>query len=181
MDHSTEHSVTLSHLLVSEAIREFEKTFEGNQEKSAPIESHIFNLGKKPGFAIVGLMCKSGQDFTGIEDCAKFLANKLSPVVLNQPTGFYPQADKQLFTIVFKGANLPKWFTCLNGQTNPQQQLWIKAYAQFYKGVYLGALTHMGFSAKASYEINSNQIIYKFEEVKDLDHSIPWENAISNM
>ncbi|EAY03510.1 hypothetical protein TVAG_368810 [Trichomonas vaginalis G3] len=181
MDHSSDHSSTLTHLIVSEAIRELEKSLDANQEKSTPLENRMYTLGIKPGFAIAGILCKSGTDFSSIEDCSKFLGNKFSPIVLNPCSGINQQADKQSFSILFKGQNLPKLFTCLLGQQNQQQQLWFKGYTQFYKGVYMGALMHMGYSAKATVEMNPSQLNLKFEDIKELDRDSPWENAFSTI
>ena len=175
-----EHSNTLTHLLVTEAIRELEKQFEGTSEKSVPIESHLFELGKKPGFALVGLLSRSGQDFE-LEDIPKFLANRVSPVVLGC-SAQNSQISNRVISIIYKktsSSQMPHWFTALSGSPSPQQQMWVKAYASFYMGVFTGALTHMGYHVSPKFETTQTTLEFKFT-VEELDPKKTWEFVCMN-
>ena len=175
-----EHSYTLMHLLVTEAIRELDKQFEGTSEKSVPIESHLFEFGKKPGFALVGLLSKGGQDFE-LEDIPKFIANRVAPVVLGCPA-HSNQISNKVITLQFKktsSSQMPQWFTALSGSPSPQQQLWIKAYSSFYMGVFTGALTHMGYYVTPKFEFTQATLDFKFT-IEELDPKKTWEFVCMN-
>ena len=168
-----DHSSALTHLIVSEAIKDLDARFEGTSDKSVPIDSHLFELGRKPGFALVGLISRSGQDFE-LDDIPKFLANRFSPIVLNNPASSFSLSNKTI-TLQYKKAQLPQWFVALSGPATPQQQLYLKGYASFYMGVFVGALTHMGYKVTPSFELpNQNQIDFKFA-VEELDPKKTWE------
>jgi hypothetical protein len=69
----------LSQLLVTEAIREFERWFEGTNDKWTHAEKHICQLGRKPGFAMTSQLLQSGQEtISSFDDIIKFLTCRLS-------------------------------------------------------------------------------------------------------
>ena len=176
-----EHSTALIQLIISEAIRDLETRFEGSSEKSAPIESHLFELGKKPGFALIGLLCRSGQDFE-LEDIPKFLASRFSPIILNTPPQNFALSNKTIILQYKKTqtTQMPSWFTALSGPSNPQQQMWLKAYAYFFMGVFAGALTHMGYRVTPSFEQpNPTSFDFRFT-VEELDPKKTWEFVCMN-
>jgi hypothetical protein len=140
----------LAQLLVTEAIREFEKRFEGTNNKTARIESQIRKLGRKPGFAMTSqLLRASTESVDGLEEIARFLGTKFTPAIFGvQPKTDVNQAQKSL-RIMFD--RLPSWFLSIapppSGGAAPglsPEHFWWRSYASFLIGVYTGALVHLG-------------------------------------
>ena len=176
-----EHSTALIQLIISEAIKDLQSRFEGATDNSEQIESHLFELGKKPGFALIGLLSRSGQDFE-LEDIPKFLGNRFSPIILNVPAQNVSLSNHTILLQYKKtqSTQMPQWFTALSGPANTQQQLWLKAYASFYMGVFTGALTHMGYRVTPSFEQPSpTSLDFKFT-VDELDPKTTWEFVCMN-
>ena len=86
MDTNFNH--TLSQLLVSEAVRELEKRFDNMPDKSTHVETHIQELGKKPGFAMASQLCRSFGDIDSQAAMVKFITNHFS---LNSDKNIQPE------------------------------------------------------------------------------------------
>lgn len=172
------HSNSLTHLIISEAVKYLENKYdlEGIPEKNGPIEAHMCELGKKPGFALIGLICKNGQDFESIDDAGKFLATRFSNIILNSPGSYSITSSPQKSIIItYPKVDRIALFGCLSGQSTHQSSFWFKNYAAFFQGVFTGALTHMGYSVTSSFEQpNAQSLQYKFV-VEELDQSSTWE------
>ncbi|OHS94859.1 hypothetical protein TRFO_10773 [Tritrichomonas foetus] len=159
---------TLPLLLVTEAIRELEKRFEGMNDKTNHIETHICNLGKKPGFVMTSQILRNGSDIEGLEEICKFIATRFSQSVFSvqaKPS----LSQSKIFTLTFVERS-PSWFQCLippNSSATPQQMFWFRAYGHFVMGVFCGALLHFGYKATPSFEKNSPLTLsFKLEELE---------------
>jgi hypothetical protein len=139
----------LPQLLVTEAIREFEKRFEGTNNKTARIENQIRKLGRKPGFAMVSqLLRASTESVDGLDDIARFLGGRFTQTIFGvQAKAEIIQTPKSL-RITFD--RLPSWFLSIAPPSGgaaaglSPEHFWWRSYASFLIGVYTGALLHLG-------------------------------------
>jgi hypothetical protein len=140
----------LAQLLVTEAIREFERRFNGMNDKSARVEQHIYNLGRKPGFAMTSQLLRSGQEsITTIEEIGRFLAQKFSSTIFGvSATKTDASLASNSLAIHFTD-KLPAWFASIQPPPaqppTPDQTFWFRCYASFVVGVFSGALLHFGY------------------------------------
>jgi len=173
-----DHSTGFIQLLVTEAVRDVKKKYENSLERSGPISQYLSDLGKKPGFAITGLICKHGFDFDSVEDPGKFIATKLCPILFGaQVTASSNCVNKNIIITVSK-INQTPWFSIFNSTMNSEQQFWLDCYASFFQGVFTGAITHMGYKSSPSYEYLPNgQLIFKFP-IEELSQT--WEFSAMN-
>jgi hypothetical protein len=168
----------LPHLLVTEAIRELEKHFEGISDRSALIEMHIANMGRKPGFAMVSQICRGGpESFEKIEDILAFVAGKFCQTLFGLPCKYAWNAATKTLSLSFTDS-LPAWFQCLappGAALTPQQTFWFRSYAYFFGGVFCGALLHFGYRTVASLDQKSNTLLAWNIKMDELDGT--WEFA----
>ena len=81
---SSNASNNLSFLLVSEYVRCMQKQFEGKNDEQLHVESQVYKLGLKPGFALAAQLCYDGENVSSPSEAAKFLSTVLSPKILAQ-------------------------------------------------------------------------------------------------
>ena len=168
-------SSVISQLLLSEAIKEFEKYYHKMNNKDLHIESKIFEMGLKPGFSLAAQICMNGSDIKSFDEAGKFISTKLAQTIFDC-RGRYKVENNNLI-ILFKSP-FPNIFKCLlsnDDNFSYQQKFWFKCYSSFFSGVFSGALSHFGYKSIASFDpINNNELIFKFE-LTDYDGS--WEFA----
>jgi hypothetical protein len=140
----------LAQLLVTEAIREFGRRFDGTNDKWTHVEKHICQLGRKPGFAMTSQLLRSGQEsIYSLEDIVKFLTSKLSAQAFGvQATRGEIYSNPRAIAIHYTD-KLPSWFYSVVApgaqSLLPEQKTWFRCYAYFMIGVFSGALVHFGF------------------------------------
>lgn len=138
---------TLTQLLVSEAVRELEVRFENIPDKNTHVETHIQELGQKPGFAMASQLCRDKGDIENLDGIIKFISGKFSQAVFGVKTKSSSLPNP---SFSFE-PTLPSWFLSIAPKDatslTPQQFHWFKAYANFIAGVYCGAFTHFGYKA----------------------------------
>ena len=152
-------------LLVTEAIRELEQRFANMNDKNSHIETHICNLGKKPGFVLVAQLLRSSNECESLDEKFKFIANRFCNDVFQAKASYTSQNNN--LTITFN--EVPPWFRCLNPSTQhtPQQIFWFRAYGHFVMGVICGALLHFGIKATPKFDNSSPLTLsFKYEELQ---------------
>ncbi|KAH0789505.1 hypothetical protein GPJ56_006585 [Histomonas meleagridis] len=138
-------------LLVTEAIRELMNRYEGLADRDKHIFNQIFNFGKKPGFALIAQLCRTGLDYDTAEDACKYVATKFSQTVFGIQAKLIFNSTDKTFQLQFTD-KLPSWFDSLvvPGKQTQQDDFWIKAYAHFISGVFSGALLQFGYKVTMS-------------------------------
>ncbi|EAY13989.1 hypothetical protein TVAG_491280 [Trichomonas vaginalis G3] len=144
-------SNNLTFLIVSEAIRDLLKRFDGMNDRDLQIETRIFELGRKPGFAFASFICIDDISVNTETEAAKFLVIAVAAKILGTK-GIIEVKDGQI-SITFKV--IPQQLRCLtsaDGLFSPEQLFWYRCYANFIAGVFSGVLTHFGYKVFASFE-----------------------------
>ncbi|KAH0786336.1 hypothetical protein GPJ56_009722 [Histomonas meleagridis] len=144
----SKHGNPIPQLLVTEAIRQLQNKYDGMTDRDKHVYAQVFNLGKKPGFAMASQLCRSGLDYETAEDACKFISTKFSLAVFGVQAKLNFNGSEKTFQLQFTD-KLPSWFGSLvvPGKQNQQHDFWIKAYAHFLSGVYSGALLHFGYKS----------------------------------
>ena len=137
-------------LLVTEAIREFDKKFENMTDKNTHVELNICALGVKTGFAMASQICRRDtSDIETLDDICKFLAGRFSQILFNV-TATKNLSPQKVLNIIFSD-KLPAFFNSIiapgNQQQPPESIFWFRSYGFFLLGLYQGALLHFGYKA----------------------------------
>ena len=142
------NSNPIPQLLVTEAIRELANIYDGLADRDKHVFNQIFNFGKKPGFALVAQLCRTGLDYETAEDACKFISSKFSQAVFGVPAKLNFNSTEKTFQLQFTD-KLPSWFESLvvPGKQTQLHDFWINAYAYFISRVYSGALLQFGYKA----------------------------------
>jgi hypothetical protein len=143
----------LAQLLVTEAIREFDRQFNGMSNKSSRVEQHICNLGRKPGFVMTSQLLRSGQENVAtLDEIGRFLAQKFSPTIFGVPATKYDTSLASNSLAIHFTDKLPAWFASIQPSPTqpmtPDQTFWFRCYGSFVVGVFSGALLHFGYRVR---------------------------------
>jgi hypothetical protein len=159
------------HLLVIEAIREFESHFQDFPEKASLVETELNRLGRKPGFSATAQLLRSANDpGDSLKEISEFLAGRLSRALFDaSATG---SIVKDMVQIRY-GDRLPGLFTALasaQGEVSEEQKPWFNGFAHFMIGLFAGSLLHFGYRliGPASYEFTAAGLAFTFR-VEKLD------------
>ncbi|EAY14567.1 hypothetical protein TVAG_392940 [Trichomonas vaginalis G3] len=161
-------SNNISFLLVTEAIKNLRNEYEGMNDRNLHVESDIFNLGRKPGFAIAAFMCLDNINVQNETEAARFIAEILSNKIL----GTKAKAELRDSNIILTFKTLPQILmslTSANGMFSEEQLFWFKCYSNFIAGVFSGALNHFGYRASTTIDHPCNndlKMIFKLEKLE---------------
>lgn len=140
----------LPQLLVSEYIREVQKKCQNVQEKQIHAGLQIYNFAKRPGFAMVALICRDGgQAFASLDEVCAFLSTAFSKAVFGVECTYRIARKSMNQEVAFSFPELPPWFQSIAGAggalVSQEQRFAYSAYTYFFEGLYAGALMHFGY------------------------------------
>ena len=156
----------LSYLLVSEYVRFMQKHFEGKNDEQLHVETQVYQLGLKPGFAFAAQLCYDGDNVTSESEAGKFISTVLSPKLFGTRARY--DFSNKVLTFAYK--TLPITIKCLtspDGSFSPEQLFWYRCHTSFISGVFAGALSHFGYKVLSyiepvSPQSNGQELIFKF-------------------
>lgn len=161
-------SNNLSFLFVTEAIKELRNKYDGMNDRDLHIETHIFNLGRKPGFAFAGFLCMDDVVISNDAEAAKFLAN----VVAFKLFGIKGRPENKEGEISISFKTIPpqlKVLTSADGLFSSEQLFWYRCFSNFIAGVFAGALAHFGYKVVALVDppnVAELKITFKIEKLE---------------
>jgi hypothetical protein len=157
-------------LLVSEAVREFDKHFSDATDKNSNIYAQLIALGRKPGFGMASQLA-TNEPLDSLEQIADFLSVKFSQTLFDVTPNRNLSPDKTSLTLDFQ-LKPQKWFASLSLEArdrSPEQTFWHACYAHFLLGVYAGALLHFGYKTEAIWDqATGAPLLLKFK-LEELD------------
>lgn len=138
-------AAALTQLLINEAIRQFDQATEPGPMKQSVVNTGLFEMGKKPGFAIAARLPDLKRGIPDIQTAANYISTQLLPLTFGVE-GKHRINDKTI-SISFP-IQPPPCFACFVpgvDQLEEGQISWTEAIFNFMSGVIVGALAHFGF------------------------------------
>lgn len=185
MNQATECSKYFTQLMLSSVIQDFIQRYEKMPDKGLHVQSSLYKLGLKPGFAIaarLGLSLSINDKKSRIKEYVSEICNEIffadpEQIDINDGNLLMPQQDNdnhkkgygfELYTlnVRFTGTygDFPYLLNYLKLKPGccEEQRLWFDAYACFISGVLSGALSHLGYKVVSYISHREGILKYSF-------------------